>query len=555
MQNQQISQLISVRDDSKPGHGALLGDPPAADESLKHEAPLSQLAPPGEGVITCARVNLENLPVTQARRDLLPAAVACSYKIVPLERNGNTLRIALADPANVALLDELRWVLAIELEAEPADPEQIDEALRRLYGLGAETVGHLLSDGTDGDAGVLAVSSDLDHDAEEASLIRFVNELLIEAFRQRATDIHLEPFAAHLRIRYRVDGIMYEIPVPASIQRLHPAMVSRLKIMANLNIAEQRLPQDGRITVRTKKRELDLRLSILPTPFGESVNLRILNSEQVTLGLEHLGLLPRDLALLDHLLQKPHGIVLVTGPTGSGKTTTLYACLHKLNNASRKIITVEDPIEYQLPGITQTQVHPRIGLTFAQGLRSMLRHDPDVMLVGEIRDRETAEVTIQVAMTGHLVFSTLHTNDAPSAIARLANMGIEPYLLAASVECIIAQRLVRVICPQCKIVEIGHNGKSEQVRRLFGREAVLYRGRGCAHCNHTGYFGRTAIYEFMMIDDELRDRIVNLAPANQLRAIAAAKGMIGLRQDGIDKIARGLTTLEEVLRVTQEVGG
>ncbi len=555
MQNQQISKFLSSHDDVEPGQGVLLRDLRGREVSLQAEGSLSPLARPGEGIMTSARVNLENLPVTQARRDLVPAAVAFSYKIVPIERNGNRLRIAIADPTNVALLDELRWLLKIELEPEPADPAQIEEALHCLYGLGAETVGQLVSDGADGDARALAVTSDLDHDAEEAGLIRFVNELLIEAFRRRATDIHLEPFATHVRIRYRIDGILYEIPVPASIQRLHAAVVSRLKIMANLNIAEQRLPQDGRITVRTNKRELDLRLSILPTPFGESVNLRILNSEQVTLGLEHLGLLPRDLALLDRLLQKPHGILLVTGPTGSGKTTTLYACLHKLNNASRKIITVEDPIEYQLAGITQIQVHPRIGLTFAQGLRSMLRHDPDVMLVGEIRDRETAEVTIQVAMTGHLVFSTLHTNDAPSTIARLVNMGIEPYLLAASVECIMAQRLVRVICPHCKVTEVGHNGKSELVRQWFGRDAVLYRGRGCAHCNYTGYFGRTGIYEFMVIDDELRDLIVNLAPANHLRARAVAKGMIGLRQDGIDKIARGVTTLDEVLRVTPEVGG
>ncbi|MDZ7276625.1 MAG: GspE/PulE family protein [candidate division KSB1 bacterium] len=495
------------------------------------------------------------LRVSPELRTLIPAAMACRYKIVPLARKGARLQIALADPGDIALLDEIRWLLGTDLEAVQAEPAQIDEGLRSLYGLGAETVDRLMEERGDGGVAlVVSSASDLDKEGDDASVIRFVNELLLEAFRERATDIHLEPFAAQLRIRYRIDGILYDIPVPESLQRLHAAIVSRIKIMANLNIAEQRLPQDGRIKVRTGNRELDLRISILPTPFGETVNLRILNSQQVTLGLENLGLLPRDLARLERLLQKPHGIILVTGPTGSGKTTTLYACLNKLNESSRKIITVEDPIEYQLAGISQVQVNPKIGLTFAQGLRSLLRHDPDVMLVGEIRDHETAEVTIQVAMTGHLVFSTLHTNDAPGAVARLANMGIEPYLIAASVECIIAQRLVRVICPECKSVEVGHNGKSGLVRRLIPHDALLYHGRGCSHCKQTGYWGRTAIYEFLLIDDELREHIVKKTPANQLRQIAINKGMITLRQDGLEKIRLGLTTLDEVLRVTQEAG-
>jgi len=357
-----------------------------------------------------------------------------------------------------------------------------------------------------------------------------------------------------LRIRYRIDGILYEIPVPESLQCLHRAIVSRIKIMANLNIAEQRLPQDGRIKVLAGRHRLDLRISILPTPFGESVTLRILNSNEITLGLEHLGLLPRDLALIERLLRRPHGIVLVTGPTGSGKTTSLYACLNRLNDTCRKIITVEDPIEYQLPGITQMQVKPKIGLTFAQGLRSMLRHDPDIILVGEIRDHETAEVTIQVAMTGHLVFSTLHTNDAPSAVARLTNMGIEPYLIAASVECIIAQRLVRRICPNCKYVDSRPEGRHGLPHEQFGKDCVCHRGQGCPACKQTGYRGRTAIYEFLMVDDEIREHIAAKTSAGRLRQLAMAKGMIGLRQDGFQKVAMGITTLDEVLRVTQELG-
>ena len=537
-------------------------------DTLSSQARLAELEPDTAAALSRVRqdslsagaienlAELERPALPDKPHDLIPPAVACKYKIVPLGRDRGRLRIAIADPDNVALLDEIRWLLNTEVEPKRAEADQIEEALRNLYGLGAETIGRVLED----ESGLIirdltaGLPSDLDLEGDEASIIRFVNELLIESFRERATDIHIEPFESRLRIRYRVDGVLYELPVPESLQHLHSAIVSRIKIMANLNIAEQRLPQDGRIKVRTGRQELDLRISILPTPFGETVNLRILNSDQVALDLKSLGLLSRDLARIESLIGKPHGIILVTGPTGSGKTTTLYSCLNRLNDSIRKIITVEDPIEYQLSGITQMQVNPKIGLTFAQGLRSMLRHDPDVMLVGEIRDHETAEVTIQVAMTGHLVFSTLHTNDAPSAVARLINMGIEPYLIAASVECIIAQRLVRVICPHCKIAEVAHNGRSELVRRHFGEEAVLYRGQGCEHCKQTGYFGRTAIYEFLTVDDEIRDHIVNKTPANQLRRLAMAKGMVGLRQDGMEKIGMGITSLEEVLRVTQEVG-
>ncbi|MFQ5631726.1 MAG: GspE/PulE family protein, partial [bacterium] len=358
-----------------------------------------------------------------------------------------------------------------------------------------------------------------------------------------------------LRIRNRIDGVLYEISVPSVLQRLKSAIVSRIKIMANLNIAEQRMPQDGRVKVRSGQRELDLRISILPTPHGESVNLRILNSGQVTLGLKNLGLVRRDQDIIEKLIKKPNGIILVTGPTGSGKTTTLYSCLNRLNETERKIITIEDPIEYQLSGITQIQIHPKIGLTFAQGLRSMLRHDPDVMLVGEIRDHETAEVTIQVAMTGHLVFSTLHTNDAPSAVARLINMGIEPYLIAASVDCVIGQRLVRRICSSCRVEEPVDQTRDAVVRRFLKNAKKVARGAGCERCKNTGYFGRTAIYEFMLIDDEIREHIVQKTPANKLRQIGLSKGMIGLREDGFEKIRMGITTIDEVLRVTQEVEG
>ncbi|MFQ5605504.1 MAG: GspE/PulE family protein [bacterium] len=507
--------------------------------------------------VTASLLALLKEPDLKAVKDLMPSAIALRYKIVPLVKAANRLQIAIASLDDVALLDEIKWVLGKEIDPLPAEQDVIEEALRKIYGLGAETVGRLLSDHSEGIFVDLTASltSDLDDEGEEASIVRFVNELLIESFQERATDIHIEPSESSLRIRYRTDGILYEFPVPESLRHLHAAIVSRIKIMANLNIAEQRLPQDGRIKVRTGQKDLDLRISILPTPFGESVNLRILNSHQVNLDLKCLGLLPRDQNIIENLIEKPHGIILVTGPTGSGKTTTLYSCLNRLIDSEKKIITAEDPIEYQLPGITQIQVNQAIGLTFANGLRSMLRHDPDIMLVGEIRDHETAEVTIQVAMTGHLVFSTLHTNDAASAVARLINMGIEPYLIAASVECIIAQRLVRVICPKCKFMVTEHNGKTELIQRLFAKDAQFYHGRGCEYCKNSGYFGRTAIYEFLLVDDEIRDHVVKKTPANQLRQIAMEKGMVSLRQDGIEKINLGVTTLEEVLRVTQEVEG
>jgi len=499
--------------------------------------------------------NLNDPFTADQLRDLIPPEVAWKYKIVPLQDRTDAIVIGIENPEDIATIDEISWLLQRDVIPVRADRDWIEDTLKNLYGLGANTVGMLLAKEDQMECLDLAYASgsDIETDTEEASIIQFVNQLLLQAIRERSTDIHIEPFENHLRIRYRVDGILYEFPVPDSLKQLHQAIVSRIKVMANLNIAEQRLPQDGRIKVRTRHQELDIRISILPTPYGETVNMRILSNNQMLLNLEKLGLLSADLARIERLIQKPHGIILVTGPTGSGKTTTLYACLNRLNHTERKIITIEDPIEYQLPGITQVQVNPNVGLTFAQGLRSMLRHDPDVMLVGEIRDRETAEVTIQVAMTGHLVFSTLHTNDAPSAVARLVNMGIEPYLIAASVECVIAQRLVRVICPHCKTIEIGTNGQRELLERFLGKDAVAYRGKGCGHCRYSGYLGRTAIYEFFLIDDEMREHIVTMTPTNKLRKLALQKGMISLRKDGLEKAKRGITTLEEVLRVTQEV--
>ncbi len=390
--------------------------------------------------------------------------------------------------------------------------------------------------------------------AEDASIIKFVNQIIHQAVVDRATDIHIEPFEDQLRVRYRIDGVLYDANVPSNIKYFHSAIVSRIKIMANLDIAERRLPQDGRILVRMGENDLDLRISILPTPYGETVDIRILTPGML-FSLSDLGLSGNDLKILEKLIKNPHGIMFVTGPTGSGKTTTLYACLSQINDSKKKIITIEDPIEYQVKGVTQLQVQPKIGFTFAQGLRSMLRHDPDVMMVGEVRDLETAEITIRVALTGHLVFSTLHTNDAAGGVARLLDIGIEPYLVASSVQCFIAQRLVRVVCSKCKyevklepaLIKQLQTEQEDDLAR-----AKVYAGKGCEACKFTGYRGRSGIYEFLLVTDAIRDLILKHASASEIRKKAVLEGMHSLRQDGWEKVKKGTTTPFEVLRVTQQ---
>ena len=388
--------------------------------------------------------------------------------------------------------------------------------------------------------------------AGDASVVKFVNQILLQAVQDRATDIHFEPYEKDFSIRFRIDGLLHDVRFPPSIKNFQAAIISRIKIMASLDIAEKRLPQDGRIKIRVQEKELDLRVSILPTPFGESVNIRLLSSSTF-FDLGNLGLSKRDQEILERIIQKPHGIVFVTGPTGSGKTTTLYACLTKINRTERKIITIEDPIEYQMKGITQVQIQSKIGLTFAHGLRTMLRHDPDVMMVGEVRDSETAEITIRIALTGHLVFSTLHTNDAVGAVARLIDMGIEPYLISASLECLMAQRLVRVICPHCKKkVPLEEGFLNQKEFRDLAPTATVHVGSGCEVCKHTGYLGRTAIYEIVAIDESLRQLISLGAPTTEIKQKALQNGMRTLRQDGWEKVLQGVTTPQEVIRVTQE---
>src|SRR3954469_5096737 len=426
--------------------------------------------------------------------------------------------------------------------------------MKKTRGVGADTLQSL--DQKDDGLQVLDADKedelDLAHAAQDASIIKFVNQILTEAIEMRATDVHIEPFEDQLRLRYRIDGVLVQANVPPSVRRFHAAIVSRLKILSHLDIAEKRLPQDGRIKLRINTREIDIRVSIIPMIHGEAVVLRILDRTDAVLGTEHIGMAARDRHEFDKILDMPHGIVLVTGPTGSGKTTTLYAALSKINDTERKIITIEDPVEYQLKGVNQIQVNTKSGLTFAAGLRAILRHDPDVLLVGEIRDRETAEIAVQASLTGHLVFSTLHTNDAPGALTRLVDMGVEPYLVASSLEAVLAQRLVRVLCPKCKQEDHSPTTQALKGQLNFPPAAVIYRAVGCRDCRQTGYHGRRGIFEWMDTSNEIRQLILKNCSSGEIREAARRNGMRALADDGWRLVRDGVTTPEEVLRVTKD---
>lgn len=499
-------------------------------------------------------VKIKDLSITPEVFEKLPAKYVCHYKLIPVKFERDVLTVAITDPLDIRTLDDLRLLLGCDVVGVLASESDINEAIRRYYGIGAETIEEIVDTGDMAEEIALQTqkTEDIEDLAEDASIIKFVNQILVQAVKERVTDIHIEPYENELKVRYRIDGILYDLPVPANVKFFHSAIVSRLKIMANLDIAERRLPQDGRINIKVGEEELDLRISILPTQFGESIDIRLLSGKMLY-SLENLGFSRSDLEILEKLIKRPHGIIFVTGPTGSGKTTTLYSCLSKINDKDKKIITIEDPIEYQLNGITQIQIHPRIGLSFAAGLRSMLRHDPDIMMIGEVRDFETAEITIRVALTGHLVFSTLHTNDAAGGITRLLDMGIEPYLVASSVESFIAQRLVRLICPKCKI----EKKPDKEILNEFGIEdsadnALIYEGKGCESCKFSGYRGRTAIYEVLLMNEEIRELVLRRASSDQIRKKGLELGMRTLRMDGWEKIKKGLTTITEVIRVTKE---
>ena len=503
-------------------------------------------------------LSLRETQVEKSVIDKVPVKIATYYRFLPVQLKARALLIAVSGPLDIKTQDEIRTQLGLDIEIALATQDDINESLKKYYGLAADTLERIVSEVGQGKEAIFSTVQEKVEDIEklagDASVIKLVNQIILDAYRKRSTDIHIEPFRDSLALRYRVDGLLYEATVPPEIKNFLNAIISRIKIMSNLDIVERRLPQDGRAVVKVQDQVLDLRISTIPTPYGESVVIRILPT-QMLFNLQKLGLAKRDLLTFEKLILKPHGIIFVTGPTGSGKTTTLYASLNRINTKERKIITIEDPIEYEMQGITQIQVMPEIGLDFARGLRSMLRHDPDVMMVGEVRDLETAEIAIRVALTGHLVFSTLHTNDAASGITRLVDIGVEPYLVASSVEAFIAQRLIRVICSDCKYEE---KEAPVELKELIARdlklksieEVKLYRGKGCPNCNQTGFFGRTAIYEILLVDEIMQDLIIKKASASQIKKQAVSKGMQTLRQDGWRKVILGVTTPEEVMNVT-----
>ena len=478
--------------------------------------------------------------------------LAAHYGVMPVRQKGRRLTLAVSDPLDLSAVEDIETNLGLHIERVLACRDDIRAALRTYYGVGAETVERILAETPEREEAEAEVSHDLERLAEDASVVRLVNQLLQEAIQDRATDIHFEVHREGVKARRRIDGILYDTSVPKNIRMLYPSIVSRIKLMSHLNIVERRLPQDGRARVSVGAENYDLRVSVVPAIHGEDIVIRILPSTML-FDLGHLGFLDDHLEVLKDLIARPHGIVFVTGPTGSGKSTTLYACLSRLNTSDRKIITIEDPVEYELKGITQTQIRPEIGLSFARALRSMLRHDPDVMMVGEVRDRETAEIAIQTAMTGHLVLSTLHTNDAASGAVRLIDMGIDPYLITSTVLAFIAQRLVRVICPDCKEKVEGGGWQATGERRGGSKgqvEVARYVGKGCPKCHNRGYRGRVAIAEFLPLTDAIQARILGKASATEIRREADKLALSTLADDGWRKVAAGITTEEEVLRVT-----
>jgi type II secretory ATPase GspE/PulE/Tfp pilus assembly ATPase PilB-like protein len=486
-----------------------------------------------------AFLDLKELAIDPAVIRSVPAKLAAHYTIMPVKLEGGTLTIAVSSVMDMAAAEDIETNLGYQVDRALACKADISSALRSYYGVGADTVERILADDRGRMDGTISLdeSHDLEKMAEDASVVRLVNQLLQEAIGARATDIHLEIGRDEVKVRRRVDGILYDTRLPQNIKVLYPAIISRIKLMSGLNIVERRLPQDGRSRVSIGDDAYDLRISIVPSVHGEDVVARILPSTML-FDLQELGFSGEHLQSLRDVIRSPHGIIFVTGPTGSGKSTTLYACLSRLNTKERKIITIEDPVEYELKGITQTQINPKIGLTFAHALRSMLRHDPDIMMVGEVRDRETAEIAIQTSMTGHLVLSTLHTNDAAAGAVRLIDMGVDPYLITSTVLVFVAQRLVRLICSGCK--------------EKYERDGqTLYRGTGCRQCNNSGYHGRIAISEFIPLVQDVQEAILRRESARELRARADSLGMSTLAADGWDKVSRGLTTAEEVLRVTR----
>jgi general secretion pathway protein E len=502
-------------------------------------------------------VDLSHARIEPDTLAVMPAKLVHRKGLMPVARNNGTLTVATSNPYDVYALDELQTLTGLEIHPVLGSPREIARLIKHHFGVGGETVQALVQEREEVELleGIEADDSELAKQAQEASVVKLVNEILIEAANERASDIHIEHEEKAIRIRYRIDGLLQSQVLPPEINRFAAAIVSRIKIMARLNIAEKRLPQDGRIKMRVQGREVDVRVSIIPMVHGEGIVMRLLDKGRMVFNLANVGMLPDTYKTFKQLIDLPHGILLVTGPTGSGKSTTLYSALNEIKDEATKIITVEDPVEYMQPGISQIQTQAKIGLTFAAALRSILRHDPDVILIGEMRDLETAEAAIQSSLTGHLVFSTLHTNDAPSSFTRLIDMGVEPFLVASTVEGVMAQRLVRTICPDCKTEYQPHHPDVPPDFPGFNVNKptvpTVWKGSGCRTCRNTGYRGRTGIYELLVNNDKLKDMVVQRVNAGVIRNEALKSGgMRTLRQDGWRKVQLGQTTIEEVARTT-----
>jgi len=492
----------------------------------------------------------------------VPENVARHKILIPIEKKGNVLTVAISDPFNVFVIDDLKLMTGFDINIVLAQEKEIKETIEKYYTT-KENINEVLKEIEIQTPETVKVVKEeettpdifsLEQQAEEAPVVKLVNLILSNAIKMKASDIHIEPYEKSLRVRYRIDGVLHEFQNPP--KKFHNAIVSRLKIMSNLDISEHRLPQDGRSKIKISDREVDIRISILPTNFGEKIVMRILDSSNLCLDLNKLGFEPETLAIYQNGIKSPYGIIFITGPTGSGKSTTLYSTLSTINHPDVNIMTIEDPVEYVMEGINQVQAKPDIGLTFAAGLRSFLRQDPDIIMVGEIRDKETADIAINAALTGHLVLSTLHTNDAPGAITRLNNMGIEPFLISSTIVVVIAQRLVRTICKYCKepyelpaeeLIPLGVN--EEYLKDT--KKVILYKGKGCEYCAK-GYKGRLGIYEVMAMNDEIRELVIKKVPANIIKEAARRNGMLTLRESALRKLLGGITTVEEVLRVTTE---
>jgi len=501
-------------------------------------------------------VDLSAVRIEPEILESLPSKFVHRKRLLPVSRENGTLRVVTSDAFDLYAFDEVRMITGLEIEPALAAGDEIDKVIKAHYGLGGDTIEDLVDERTGDESielltGEPSSTEDLLEMAQEASVIKLVNEFILEAVEERASDIHLEPYENELSIRYRIDGVLEEATLPPQVHRFQAAIVSRIKILASLNIAEKRLPQDGRIKLQVGRRRIDVRVSVIPLLFGEGVVLRLLDQSNALLTLPELGMDDETFGRFNELIDRPHGILLVTGPTGSGKTTTLYAALNALVSPEKKVLTVEDPVEYNLAGVNQIPVSHKIGLTFERGLRAILRHDPDIVMIGEIRDSETAEAATQAALTGHLVLSTLHTNDAASAATRLVEMGVEPFLVSSTVVGAMAQRLVRRVCEKCRV-------EYEPTREELPRDlelapgARLVRGDGCRRCRETGYRGRSGLYELLTVDDEVRDRIMERAPSPEIVKAGRLGGMRLLREDGWAKVRAGLTTPDEIVRSTAE---